>query len=33
MTIADQPLLTHEHTAHGILDIRLIGHDGDEFNI
>jgi hypothetical protein len=33
MTIAGQPLLPHEHTAHGILDIHLRGHDGDEFII
>jgi hypothetical protein len=33
MTIAGQPLIPHEHTAHGILDIRLKGHDGDEFII
>jgi hypothetical protein len=33
MTIAGQPLIPHEHTAHGILDIRLRGSDGDEFII
>jgi hypothetical protein len=33
MSIAGQPLIPHEHTSHGILDIRLRGSDGDEFII
>jgi hypothetical protein len=33
MTIAEQPLIPHEHTARSILDSRLRGSDGDEFII